>query len=116
MSRRNRNNSSSIEGKYAHSPYNAPEFIRPKLNSARGVSRRGPSRGSPSRQRKRTPSKKKLEPLALETSENMMALAMEAMTKMAELHHEEKITHKMEFQNEKHVNDGRRKYFLRHRT
>ena len=33
---------------------------------------------------------------------------MEAMTKMAELHHEEKITQKMEFQNEKHANDGKK--------
>ena len=101
MSRRNRNNGSSInmhlEGKYAHSPYNAPEFIRPKLNSARGVRRRGPSRGSPSRQRRRTPSKKKLEPLAQETNEEMMAL-----------NDKRRITQKMEFQNRKHVNDGKK--------
>ena len=42
----------------------------------------------------------------------MMALAMNAMTKMAEVHHEENITQKMEFQNRKHVNDGKKKIFL----
>ena len=52
------------------------------------------------------------EPLAQETNEEMMALAMNAMTKMAEVHHEENITQKMEFQNRKHVNDGKKKIFL----